>query len=102
MEVAVADNGAGIDPEFLPLVFDRFRQGDSTASRAHGGLGLGLSIAKQLVEAHQGHIFAESAGEGQGATFTVQLPVAVARGGEISDSEMRSLAVDVQDAGYRM
>ena len=76
VEVQVSDNGAGIDADFLPRVFDRFRQADSTTSRAHGGLGLGLSIAKQLVEAHKGTIEAESPGEGQGATFTVRLPAA--------------------------
>jgi len=96
VEAAVTDNGAGIDPEFLPLVFDRFRQGDSTASRAHGGLGLGLSIAKQLVEAHQGHIFAESPGKDRGATFTVQLPAAAPHVDEIAEHESRSIAADVQ------
>jgi signal transduction histidine kinase len=96
VEVAVTDNGAGIDPEFLPLVFDRFRQGDSTASRAHGGLGLGLSIAKQLVEAHQGHIFAESPGKDRGATFTVQLPVAAPHVDEIAEYESPIVAADVQ------
>ncbi len=62
----MADNGSGIEPEFLPFVFDRFRQGDGTTTRNHSGLGLGLSIAKQLVEAHKGTIRAESAGKGKG------------------------------------
>ena len=75
MEIAVADTGAGIAPEFLPFVFDRFRQADSTTTRMHGGLGLGLSIARHLVALHGGTIRAESPGEQQGATFTVVLPI---------------------------
>jgi PAS domain S-box-containing protein len=75
LELEVADNGEGIDPTFLPHVFDRFRQADSTASRRHGGLGLGLSIVKQLVEMHGGSISARSAGTGMGATFRVSLPL---------------------------
>src|SRR5690606_1997431 len=71
----VADTGVGVAPDLLPFVFDRFRQADSSPSRRHGGLGLGLAIARHLVELHGGTIAAESAGEGQGATFTVRLPV---------------------------
>jgi signal transduction histidine kinase len=82
VEVQVKDSGRGIDPDFLPLVFDRFRQADSTSSRAYGGVGLGLSIAKQLVEAHKGTIAAESAGQDRGATFTVRLPAAAQRADE--------------------
>jgi CheY-like chemotaxis protein/anti-sigma regulatory factor (Ser/Thr protein kinase) len=74
LEVRVADDGIGIAPEFLPHVFDRFRQGDGTSTRNHSGLGLGLSIAKQLVEAHSGSIRAESGGTGQGTAFIVTLP----------------------------
>jgi signal transduction histidine kinase/ActR/RegA family two-component response regulator len=74
MEIVVTDTGRGIPGEFLPFVFDRFRQGDSTTTRAHGGLGLGLSIARHLVVLHGGTIRAESAGEQQGATFTIVLP----------------------------
>ena len=74
LEVRVADDGIGIAPEFLPHVFDRFRQGDGTSTRNHSGLGLGLSIAKQLVEAHSGTIRVESAGSGQGTAFVVTLP----------------------------
>jgi PAS domain S-box-containing protein len=78
VEITVADTGAGIAPEFMPYVFDRFRQADSSTTREHGGLGLGLAIARQLVELHGGSIMAESPGEGGGATFTVRLPATTA------------------------
>jgi PAS domain S-box-containing protein len=74
LRLTVTDNGAGIEPEFLPRVFERFSQGDATPSRVHGGLGLGLAIAKQIVELHGGSIAANSAGKGSGATFTIELP----------------------------
>jgi signal transduction histidine kinase/ActR/RegA family two-component response regulator len=73
--VSVADTGAGIPTEFLPHVFDRFRQADQTSTRVHGGLGLGLSIVRHLVELHGGTVSAASGGPGQGARFTVRLPV---------------------------
>jgi signal transduction histidine kinase/ActR/RegA family two-component response regulator len=76
VEISVSDTGRGIEPEFLPYVFDRFRQADSTSTRTHGGLGLGLSIVRHLVELHGGRVRVESAGENQGATFTVELPIA--------------------------
>jgi CheY-like chemotaxis protein len=79
VEVRVADTGIGIDPVFLPHVFDRFRQGDSATTRGHGGVGLGLSIARQLVEAHQGTISVESPGKEQGSTFIVRLPSGLPR-----------------------
>jgi signal transduction histidine kinase/ActR/RegA family two-component response regulator len=72
--ISVRDSGAGIEPRFLPFVFEPFRQADGTASREHGGLGLGLAIAKQLVELHGGRIEARSRGKGTGATFEVSLP----------------------------
>jgi signal transduction histidine kinase/ActR/RegA family two-component response regulator len=75
VEVSVIDTGEGIRPEFLPHAFDRFRQADPSTTRRHGGLGLGLAIVKQLVELHGGTIRAKSAGPGQGATFTVALPL---------------------------
>jgi signal transduction histidine kinase len=74
-EVRVSDTGVGIRPDFLPYVFDRFRQAESTITRSHGGLGLGLSIVRHLVELHGGTVAVESPGEGQGAAFTVELPV---------------------------
>lgn len=75
VQVQVVDNGQGISPEFLPHVFDRFRQADSTTTREYGGLGLGLSIVRHLVELHGGTVQAESAGLGKGAKFTVILPI---------------------------
>jgi len=77
VEITVSDTGRGIVPEFLPLVFDRFRQADPTFSREHRGLGLGLAIAKQLAELHGGTILASSEGPDRGATFTVKLPVMI-------------------------
>ena len=77
VEISVIDTGQGIKPEFLPHVFERFRQADASTTRQHGGLGLGLSIVKHLVEMHGGTVRAKSPGEGQGATFTVMLPIMV-------------------------
>jgi signal transduction histidine kinase/ActR/RegA family two-component response regulator len=75
--LAVSDTGQGLAPEFLPFVFDRFRQADQSVTRGHGGLGLGLSIVKQVVELHGGSVRAESAGPGRGSTFYVTLPIPV-------------------------
>jgi hypothetical protein len=75
IELSVSDTGRGIAPEFLPHVFERFRQADASSTRQHGGLGLGLALVRHLVEAHGGTARAESAGEGQGAAFTLTLPV---------------------------
>ncbi len=77
LQVCVSDTGQGISSEFLPFIFDRFRQADSTSTRAHGGLGLGLAIVRHLVELHGGSVQAASAGLGEGATFTIRLPLAV-------------------------
>src|SRR4030095_12956811 len=74
VEIAVSDDGQGISHDFLPHVFDRFRQQDSTTSRQHGGLGLGVAIWRPLVALHGGSVRVESAGEGRGATFTITLP----------------------------
>ena len=77
LEISVTDSGEGISPEFLPHVFDRFRQQDASTTRRHGGLGLGLAIVKQLVELHGGAVTAHSGGPGQGATFRVSLPLVI-------------------------
>ncbi len=77
LEIAVIDSGEGIRPEFLPHVFDRFRQADASTTRRHGGLGIGLAIVKQLVELHGGTIRVSSAGHASGSTFTVSLPLTV-------------------------
>jgi PAS domain S-box-containing protein len=74
VRIRISDDGPGIDPDFLPHVFERFRQADGSVSRQHGGLGLGLAIVRHLVELHGGEVRAESPGPGKGATFTVQLP----------------------------
>jgi signal transduction histidine kinase len=74
--IRVHDTGEGIEPGFLPQVFDRFRQGDSTSTRRHGGLGLGLAIVREIVTLHGGTVRAESPGRGHGATFTLELPLA--------------------------
>jgi PAS domain S-box-containing protein len=78
VEIVVSDTGQGIAAHVLPFVFDRFRQWDSSSTRAHSGLGLGLALVKHLTELHRGTVSAESAGEGTGATFTVTLPLTVA------------------------
>jgi signal transduction histidine kinase/CheY-like chemotaxis protein len=75
VQIKVSDTGQGIAPEFLPHVFERFCQEDGSTTRAHGGLGLGLAVVRHLVEQHGGTVSAESAGEHQGATFTVNLPI---------------------------
>ncbi|MDZ8024482.1 MAG: response regulator [Nostoc sp. DedQUE11] len=95
-QIQVTDTGIGISPEFLPKVFERFRQADSTTTRSHNGLGLGLAIVRHLVELHKGTISAESPGTEKGATFTVRLPLlqdnrsykGSRQAGEISSSEV--------------
>ena len=82
LEVSVADTGEGIRPDFLPFVFDRFRQSENATTRRHGGLGLGLAIVKQIVEMHGGTVQAKSPGEKQGSTFTVALPLQVVHSSE--------------------
>ena len=78
--------GIGIHADFVPHVFERFRQADSSITRAHGGLGLGLAIVRHLVELHGGTVDAESAGEGRGAAFTVRLPIFDGRSGDCSET----------------
>jgi PAS domain S-box-containing protein len=75
VQIQVSDTGSGISAEVLPYIFELFRQADSTTTRSHGGLGLGLALVRKLVELHGGTVAAESAGEGKGATFTVKLPL---------------------------
>jgi PAS domain S-box-containing protein len=87
IEISVADTGIGIGPEFLPHVFERFRQADATTTRKYGGLGLGLSIVKHLVELHGGTVRVTSAGEGLGATFAVRLPLSAVR--RVDEAEPR-------------
>lgn len=77
LEISISDNGIGIDPNFLPYIFDRFRQADSSFTRVHGGLGLGLAIALQIVQLHGGTIDVGSEGIGRGSTFIIKLPVAI-------------------------
>jgi CheY-like chemotaxis protein len=83
--IVVADNGIGIEPEVLGHIFDRFRQADSTITRRHGGLGLGLAIARHLAELHGGSVSAESLGLGHGSTFTLRLPLAASAGAETTE-----------------
>jgi signal transduction histidine kinase/CheY-like chemotaxis protein len=87
VEMTVADNGQGIKPEFLPYVFERFRQEDAGTNRRHGGLGLGLAIVRRIVELHGGTVRVASEGPGKGATFTVALPIASVR--DVSSGESR-------------
>jgi CheY-like chemotaxis protein len=86
-EIVVTDTGQGISEEFLPFVFDRFQQADSSITRKHGGLGLGLAISRHLVELHGGTIEASSPGDGQGATFKVRLPLTAVA---VRDSSLHS------------
>jgi PAS domain S-box-containing protein len=96
VEVSIEDSGIGIKPEFLAFVFDRFRQADSSTTRRHGGLGLGLSIVKHLVELHGGSVRVKSPGEGQGATFVVALPISVMRTDDTTHPERPTFSdVDV-------
>jgi CheY-like chemotaxis protein len=85
IEITIADTGEGITPEFLPFVFDKFRQADASSTRKFGGLGLGLSIVKQLVELHGGGVAVKSPGTGRGTTFVINLPVTAAH----SDDTLR-------------
>jgi CheY-like chemotaxis protein/nitrogen-specific signal transduction histidine kinase len=99
LEIRVSDTGEGIDPEFLPFVFDRFRQQDGSTSRAHGGLGLGLSIVRNLVELHGGEIRASSAGLGKGSTFILHLPVLTDPAGAPERRESAEAALPFAEPG---
>ncbi len=93
VEIVVSDTGQGISSEFLPYVFDRFRQADATSTRRHGGLGLGLAIVRHLVEMHGGTVDASSPGENMGAIFTVKLPLIAPRSEQSSPERVRAAAV---------
>ena len=97
VELSVTDTGVGIPADFLPQVFDRFSQVDSSNTRAHGGLGLGLAISKQLVELHGGSIRAASAGEGRGATFFVQLPLSLVQVEDENRREHPTVEIDAAE-----
>ena len=112
LHLVVRDTGEGINRDFLPYLFDRFRQADATASRRHGGLGLGLALVRQIVELHGGSVEAESAGVGRGSTFTLRLPLATlhldvprrtpAAPGHFTLKGVRVLVVDDNDDGREM
>jgi len=95
LEIVVSDTGQGIAPDFLPHVFDRFRQADQKTSRQHGGMGLGLAIVRHLVELHGGTVRADSEGEGRGATFTVMLPISPVYQVDTSGSRVHPSARDL-------
>lgn len=98
--IEVADTGIGIKADFLPFVFDRFRQSDGSITRSHGGLGLGLSISRHLVEMHGGTIAASSAGEGQGSLFTVRLPLRLSPAAQFaSDQTVAAAASSHEQTG---
>jgi CheY-like chemotaxis protein len=93
LRITVSDTGQGIDPDFLPFLFERFRQADSSSTRAHGGMGLGLAIVRHLIELHGGTVRARSEGEDRGTTFTVELPLMAVRLEEsASQAEARRFA----------
>ncbi len=98
VEISVSDTGQGITPDFLPYVFDRFRQADGSTTRLHGGLGLGLAIVRHLVELHGGTVRAQSSGEGQGATFNVQLPLSAVRN---ADFGLRNENTASEESAFR-
>jgi signal transduction histidine kinase len=88
VELIVSDTGVGIQPEFLPFIFERFRQADSSYTRKHGGLGIGLAIVKHVVQQHGGSVAARSEGENKGTTFTLRLPIPIKTpAGEILKSD---------------
>jgi PAS domain S-box-containing protein len=95
-QISVSDTGIGIDAEFLPQVFDRFLQADSTSTRAHGGLGLGLAIVRQLVELHGGSIEVDSLGRSKGATFTVKLPLEIGKNHQQTAIDRQAVAPNLE------
>jgi len=99
LQISVSDSGAGISPDFLAFVFDRFSQASTSSKRRYGGIGLGLAIVKHLAELHGGDVKAESPGEGLGATFTVTLPLNAAHRDTNHSVQIPSIAEDVALAG---
>jgi PAS domain S-box-containing protein len=104
VEIVVSDTGEGIAASVLPFVFERFRQGDSSSTRAHSGLGLGLAVVKHLVELHGGTVSAQSPGQGQGATFIVKLPLPIAEisAGTVPRLHPTAASVDGASTGVRL
>jgi CheY-like chemotaxis protein len=101
-QVSVTDTGDGMESDFLPHVFDRFRQADSTSSRRHGGLGIGLTIVRHIVELHRGNVRADSAGKGRGSTFTVSFPLVAAADAAIHPHLKDAAAKPPSLAGIRI
>ncbi|MBE9227820.1 response regulator, partial [Phormidium sp. LEGE 05292] len=99
-QITVRDTGKGINPGFLPYIFESFRQEDASTTRKYGGLGLGLAIVRQLVEAHGGTITADSPGEGLGATFTVRLPLLNVAPESVPTEELQNQEADL--TGFRI
>jgi CheY-like chemotaxis protein len=96
LEASIADTGIGIASDFLPHVFDRFRQADASTIRSHGGIGLGLAIVKHLVELHGGNVFAKSLGTGKGATFSVAVPLAAVTEQNFASSRREGQGIDAR------
>ena len=101
-ELTVTDSGEGIKPDFLPHVFDRFRQADGSTTRSYGGLGLGLAIVRHLVELHGGQVRAESAGKGQGATFTVRIPMMLSTDRRVKVEPIKAARPVVEPVGQSL
>jgi len=96
VEIAVVDNGQGIPADFMPFLFERFRQQDSTTTRTHGGLGIGLALVRQLIELHGGSVRAESQGLNLGTTFTLSLPVAALQGDNRPPQDSQNSTISIQ------
>ena len=102
IEISVSDTGMGIKPDFLPYVFDRFQQGDASTTRRHGGLGLGLSIVKHLVELHGGSVHVHSPGENMGATFSVHFPLAAMKARVLGAERVHPETVQARNTDFAM
>lgn len=100
-QITVSDTGQGIDPHFLPFIFDRFRQADGSTTRKHGGLGLGLAIVRHLVELHGGTIRVHSEGKNQGATFTVLLPLKTSRRRTDEEDGLQAIIINEESPSFK-